>query len=75
MNHPHMLIVLVLARKRLPRYSSHSLLATQTAGEGAPMGLNLLVHRLAVALEIRAPIEDDVGATFGPDANPLVWLC
>ena len=75
MSLPHILIALVLARKRLPHYSSHSLLAAQTAGEGAPMGLNLLVHRLAVALEIRAPVEDEVGAAFGPDANPLVWLC
>ena len=75
MNPPHMLIALVLARKRLPHYSSHGLLAARTAGEGGPKSLNLPMHRLAVTLEIRAPVEDEFGAAFGPDANPLVWLC
>ena len=73
MNPPHMLIALVLARKRLPHYSSHGHLAARTAGEGAPMGLSLQVHRLVVALEIRAPGEN-LGAAFGPDTNPLVWF-
>ena len=74
MNLPHVLVALVLARKRLPHYSSHGLLAARTAGEGAPMSLNLPVHRLVVALEIRAPGEGGVGAAFGPGANPLSWL-
>ena len=72
---PHILIALVLARKRLPHYSSHGLLAARTAGEGGPKSLNLSMHRLAVTLEIRAPVEDEVGAAFRPDANPLVWPC
>ena len=72
---PHILIALVLTRKRLPHYSSHGLLAARTAGEGGPKSLNLPMHRLGVTLEIRAPVEDEFGAAFGPDANPLVWLC
>ena len=72
---PHILIALILAGKRLPHYSSHGLLAARTAGEGGPKSLNLPMHRLAVTLEIRAPVEDEFGAAFGPDANPLVWLC
>ena len=72
MNLPHMLITLVLAWKRLPHYSSHGHVAARTAGEGAPMGLNLQVHRLVVALEIRASGEGGIGAAIRPVANPFV---